>query len=181
MGRRQTGWNGHCRAGSVFPGGAAGATEVFFETMITRPLDLASRLRPEPRNFDWLFYVNAGLIVGFFLFFGSRFVLSPGLGVDFELPTVPAGGVDLRPTTHVITVVSAGQILVGDGYRSVDELPDWLKEKARTDQHPSLLVRADADVPNAILTRILGLAHQAGFSVTLAAEETRAPGTPERR
>ena len=31
--------------------------------MITRPLDLASKMRPEPRNFDWLFYVNAGLLV----------------------------------------------------------------------------------------------------------------------
>ena len=30
--------------------------------MITRPLDLASKLRPEPRNFDWLFFVNAGLL-----------------------------------------------------------------------------------------------------------------------
>ena len=33
------------------------------EQMITRPLDLASRLRPEPRSFDWLFYVNGGVIV----------------------------------------------------------------------------------------------------------------------
>ena len=30
--------------------------------MLSRPLDLASRLRPEPRNFDWLFIVNGGLI-----------------------------------------------------------------------------------------------------------------------
>ena len=48
--------------------------------MITRPLDLASKLRPEPRNFDWLFFVNAGLLVLFFVLFGSRFVLAPGEG-----------------------------------------------------------------------------------------------------
>lgn len=138
--------------------------------MITRPLDLASRLREPPRSFDWLFYVNAGLIVFFFTFLGSRFVLSPGLGVDFDLPTVPAGAIDLLPTTHVITVVSAGQILVDDGYRNVDQLQDWLTAQARTERHPSLLVRADGDVPNAILTRILGMANSAGFSVKLAAE-----------
>jgi biopolymer transport protein ExbD len=31
--------------------------------MITRPLDLASKLRPEPRNFDFLFLINGGLIL----------------------------------------------------------------------------------------------------------------------
>ena len=51
--------------------------------MITRPLELSSRLRPEPRTFDWVFYVNGGLIVLFFSLFGSQFVLAPGLG-DLE-------------------------------------------------------------------------------------------------
>ena len=31
--------------------------------MITRPLDIAAKLRPEPRNFDFLFFVNGGLLV----------------------------------------------------------------------------------------------------------------------
>ncbi len=148
--------------------GAAQALHV----MITRPLDLASKLRERPRSFDWLFYVNAGLIVFFFTFFGSRFVLSPGLGVDFALPAIPAGAADARVTTHVITVVNAGQIFVPDGFRNVDQLQDWLKEHARTEKHPALLVRASAGVPSAILLRILGMANNAGFSVTLAAEES---------
>ena len=54
--------------------------------MITRPLDLASRLRPPPRNFDVFFYVNLGLMVLAFTVLGSRFVLAPGFGVDFQLP-----------------------------------------------------------------------------------------------
>lgn len=143
--------------------------------MITRPLDLASRLRPQPRSFDWLFFVNAGLLVGFFLFFNSRFVLSPGLGVGFELPTVPGANRDARPTTHVITVVNAGQIFAGDGLRNLDQLQDWLNSEAKTQKYPSLLVRASGGVPATILTRILGMAHMAGFTVIVAAEEQ--PGT----
>ena len=53
--------------------------------MITRPLDLAAKMRAEPRSFDALFYVNVGVLALFFLVFGSRFVLAPGLGVDFKL------------------------------------------------------------------------------------------------
>jgi len=60
--------------------------------MITRPLDLASKLRPPPRDFDFVFLVNGGLIVMFFMLFGSRFVLAPGLGVDFIMPEMPGGG-----------------------------------------------------------------------------------------
>jgi biopolymer transport protein ExbD len=147
--------------------------------MITRPLDLASKLREPPRSFDAFFFVNVGLIAGCFALLGSRFVLSPGLGVDFELPTVPAGAADARVTTHVITVVSAGQVFVPDGFKTVDELDDWLKQQARTDAHPSLLIRASAAVPASMLSRIVGMAHKAGFAVTLAAEEApSADGKP---
>lgn len=66
--------------------------------MIVRPLDLASRLRPEPRDFDALFYVNAGMLALFFSLFGSRFVIAPGLELDFQVPVVAgAGRGPLRP------------------------------------------------------------------------------------
>lgn len=140
--------------------------------MITRPLDLASKLRPEPRNFDWLFFVNGGLIVLFFALFGSRFVLAPGLGVDFQLPRVGNAHAEARATTHFISVVSAGQIFAGDGLRSMDQLGLWLKEQAKTVKEPSLLVRASAGVRAAVLTDITSVAKAAGFSVVLAAEES---------
>ncbi len=144
--------------------------------MITRPLDLSSRLRPPPRGFDVLFCVNVGLLVFFFLFFGSRFVLSPGLGVDFQLPQVPGANAGAQMTTHMITVENAGQIFVGDGVRRMDELQEWLNAQVKTEKHPSLLVRASAGVPTEIVWRILGMARSAGFSVTLAADEpARAP------
>lgn len=140
--------------------------------MITRPLDLAAKLRSEPRSFDWLFFVNGGLLVLFFSLFGSRFVLSPGLGVDFALPEVPGANADARPTTHVISVINAGQIIVGDGLRNLDQLQEWLDAQAKTEKQPSLLVRASAGVPASILAKILGMAHAAGFSVILAAEDS---------
>lgn len=139
--------------------------------MIARPLDLASRLRRAPRSFDWLFFVNAGLLVLFFFFFGSRFVLSPGLSIGFELPRTAGARAGAQMTTHVITVVNAGQIFVGDGLRNMDQLQAWLQAEAKAEREPALLVRASAGVPAAILAKIVGLASSAGFRVMIAAEE----------
>lgn len=58
--------------------------------MITRPLDLASRLRPPPRGLDWLFVMNVALVALFFSLFGSRFVLAPGLGLISACRASPA-------------------------------------------------------------------------------------------
>ena len=76
--------------------------------MITRPLDLASRLRPPPRSFDSLFFVNVGVIALFFFVFGSRFVLAPGLGVNFTLPELRGADAGAARTTHVISVARPG-------------------------------------------------------------------------
>lgn len=148
--------------------------------MITRPLDLASRLRPAPRSLDWLFYVNVGYIVFFFVFFGSRFVLSPGLGIDFQLPQL-AGPTEGHITTHVIKVVNAGQIFVEDGRRTMEQLQVWLSTEAKKEKHPALLVQASAEVPNAILTQIYGMAYAAGFSSVTLATEQSAPATVEAK
>ena len=140
--------------------------------MITRPLELASRLRPEPRNFDFLFIVNAGLIVLFFSLFGSRFVLAPGVGVDFQLPQLPASARGGAATTHYVTVTRGGLLLVADrGRISLPQLRDWLKEQARVTKRPVLLVLADADVTMAELGEIFAAARAAGFQVQVGARE----------
>jgi biopolymer transport protein ExbD len=149
--------------------------------MITRPLDLASRLRREPRSFDWIFYVNAGLIVVFFSLFGSKFVLAPALGVDFRLPTATGAVADARLPTSFISVTVSGRILAGDGLRSIDQLGAWLREKARGVEHPVLLVRADRGVSLSLSTEIAEIAGKAGFvGVVFAAVEPRPP-EPARR
>jgi biopolymer transport protein ExbD len=143
--------------------------------MISRPLDLASRLRPAPRNFDAWFYVNAGLLALFFLLFGSRFVLAPGLGVDFQLPRVAGAAANAAPATQHISVKESGQIVGNDGPMDLVQLRAWLKGEAARTPSPTLLVSADARVQMALMTEIVSVAHEAGFRVTLAAEEPDRP------
>ena len=139
--------------------------------MITRPLDLASKMRPQPHVLDWLFFVNAGLLVLFFSLFGSRFVLAPGLPVSFRLPEIAGAASHARTTTHVITVTNSGQVLTSDGVRQIAELTQWLGEHRKGESAPSLLVRASADAPLVMLTEIASAADRAGFAVLLAADE----------
>ena len=137
--------------------------------MITRPLDLASKLRPEPRSFDALFYVNVGVLALFFMSFGSRFILAPGLGVD--LPEIH-GALPGVVTTSTISVKNSGQIFA-DGLLSMAQLREWLKVEAKKNKHPSLLVRMSSGVPVSVQNEIVSAAREAGFgaNITLAAEE----------
>lgn len=147
--------------------------------MITRPLDLASKLRPEPRNFGALFFVNAGLLVLFFSLFGSRFILAPGVEIDFQLPRVEGASANARPPTHVITVTNSGQVFTGGGPRKLEELPAWLKDQVRGVAEPTLLMQVEARVPNSIVAKITGEAARAGFAHVLYAAED--PGVPPTR
>jgi biopolymer transport protein ExbD len=143
--------------------------------VITRPLDLASKLRSEPRNFDFIFLVNGGLLVLFFFLFGSSSVLDPGLGVDFKLPEMPGALANAVTTTSTISVKNSGQIFA-DGLLSMDQLKEWLKIEVRKTKHPSLLVRMSAGVPVSVQNAIVSAAREAGFgsNIVLAAEEPSA-------
>jgi biopolymer transport protein ExbD len=143
--------------------------------MITRPLDLASRLRPEPRNFDFVFLVNGALIGLFFVLFGSRFVLAPGLGLDFQMPEIAGARAGAVATTHLITVNSSGLIFLPDGPADLSRLRDWLSAEGKKSRHPTLLVRAGSGVSGGLVATITSAAREAGFSVVWGAEELRAP------
>lgn len=149
--------------------------------MITRPLDLASRLRPEPRNFDGWFFVNAGVIVLFFYFFGSPFVLAPALGVDFRLPYVTGANADARPATHHVNVTNSGQIFVRDGLKTMEQLREWLRLRAGSVKDPVLLVVASDGVPTLLFFEIAGAGRDAGFTVRFAAREPAAPVSGGRK
>ena len=137
--------------------------------MITRPLDLASKLRSEPRSLDALFYVNVGVLALFFSVLGSRFVLAPGLGVDFHLPVTT--NVSRVITTSTISVKNSGQIFA-DGLLSMPQLREWLKAEAKKAKDPSLLMRMSAGVPVSVQNDIVSAARDAGFkAVIVAAEE----------
>ena len=140
--------------------------------MLTKPLDIASRLRLQPRGYDALFWVNVGALVLFFSLFGSRFVLSPGLGVDFTVPEMPGALSGAARTTHVISVARPGLIFTDDGALNWTQLRGWLVEQGATVDKPSLLVRANAAMPVSELTDIISAAQQAGFQVQVAALDT---------
>ncbi len=146
--------------------------------MITRPLDLNSKLRPPPRNFDWVHYVNLTLIAMFFLFFGSRFILSPAIVVesnDFRTPPRPADRISYVAATTVISIKANGQIFTDTGLVSYPQLEAWLSGKIKNSPDASLLVRADAAVTIEEIARIDNLARDAGFkhiSTLVAPEKT---------
>lgn len=131
--------------------------------MITRPLDLASRMRPEPRNFDWLFYVNGLALVVFFALFGSPFVLAPGLSAEFRLPVAAGANANAKPITHSITVEASRQIFTPHGPLKSDQVEAWLATQAKTTKAPVLLVRGDARVQTSLLFEISGIARKVGF------------------
>jgi biopolymer transport protein ExbD len=147
--------------------------------MIARPLDLATRLRPPLHGTGALHYVNVGLLALFFYLFGSRFVLAPGLGVDFQLPELAGAGEGAAQPTQVISVLRSGQVFSEDGLVDIGQLREWLKARAdRGGPRPTLLVRASAGVTLTELMEIEGAAHDAGFRVLLGAEERRGPAGP---
>jgi len=143
--------------------------------MITHPLDLASRLRPPPRSFDLLFLLNGGLIVLFFFLFGSRFVLAPGLGVDFKLPQMAGANEGATIATVVISVPRSNMVLAEDGMLNYVQLRGWLQQRARQEKGLGLLVRADRSVPLEDLGVIAEMARTAGFTggVQVAMEPVR--------
>lgn len=148
--------------------------------MITRPLDLASKLRPEPKNFDSLFYVNVGLIVLFFTLYGSRFVLAPGLGVDFKIPEMAGAVAGATTADRFISVLPSGQIFA-DGLLNMAQLRAWLAMEAKKLKQPSLLVRAGAGVPLSQVADIASAAREAGFvRVVVAAEEPSTRASEDR-
>jgi hypothetical protein len=153
--------------------------------MITRPLDLASKLRRDPRSNDWLFWVNGGLLVLFFELFGSPLVLPPSLGVEFRLPTMEAAAAEAQTATHHINVTDAGLIIVPDGRVTMPEFEGWLDKemkawKAKKVAPPAvLLVFAGRGVPLQLQTQIAGAAKKAGFALVCFAVEEPA-GAPRR-
>ncbi len=147
--------------------------------MITRPLDLSSRLRPPPRSFDFIFYVNAGLIALMFVLFGSRFVLSPGLGVDFKVPTISAEAAlnGAVPTDVVIAVKGADLAFVEGAKVDSNGLRRWLVERAKGHADLRLLIQADASLSTKDLTDICEMARQAGFAAVQIAAEPPPPAS----
>jgi len=116
--------------------------------MITRPLDLSSRLRVAPRSYDAFFWVNVGALVLFFGLFGSRFVLAPGLGVDFYLPEIGGSQGGAVRTTHVISMARSGLVFTDDGALPLEQIEAWLAQQQSKQVLPSERLGDDSSLPN---------------------------------
>ena len=145
--------------------------------MLSRPLDLASKLTPPPRNFDLFFYINVGALALFFVIFGSRFVLAPGLVVS--LPDLASSRAQATRTTSHLKILGSGQILTDGGMKTLAELPGWLKSEALLAKKPVLLILAGVDVPVESVTRVYGMAAEAHFSeIVLGTQQTTGANNP---
>lgn len=140
--------------------------------MITRPLELSTRLRPPPKSYDYLFWVNGALIVLFFSLFGSRFVLSPGFGVAQNaelLPIVPSAVIGAVPTQLTLNIMENGDLYVEKGLVTLSMLSEWLESEAKRNPGATLLVRASSKTGLDSMTEIVNAANKAGFRVQIAA------------
>ena len=145
--------------------------------MITRPLELQSRLRPPARDLDFIAWVNVGVIVLFFSLLGSRFVLAQGLLVGsgdegFQLPA--STGQQFVSTASVVVSYRQDDVILFEG--AIVKLPELQQKlEAYAKQHPGevLLLLADKHVSAQAVTDLSVMARAAGFSYVLMAGENR--------
>jgi biopolymer transport protein ExbD len=148
--------------------------------VITRPLDLVSRLSPPPRDLGVFAWVNVGVIVLFFGLFGSSFVLAPGLpvGVGAEagmvLPQVDAAVRSAGATSVVVTYRRDNLLLFEGGMYSLGGLRKPLEAYAQKHPGAVMLVRMDKQVSAQAFFDLCGLARAAGFANVFAAAESPA-------
>lgn len=125
---------------------------------------------------DSVFYANVVLLGLFFAFFGSRFVVSPGVELvraDFKLPVSGQAVSAAVSTTAVISVLGPDMVFTDEGRMSYAELAQWLPSQVArgAEEESRLLIRADTRVSVQDLAKMTDLATRAGFaSVHLALE-----------
>jgi biopolymer transport protein ExbD len=121
---------------------------------------------------DALFYVNVGALALFFAVFGSRFVLAPGLAVDFTLPAASSPGTSTRITDFVIAVPASNMAVVEGAVLDFQALGVWLRERGGDGGQPRrLLVQASASLPARDLVALYAMAANAGFEGVLIATD----------
>lgn len=148
--------------------------------MITRPLELESRLSPPPRDLDFVAWVNVAVIVLFFGLLGSRFVLAPGLPVGvggpgvIDLPSVGVAAGDPGPVSVVVSYRRDNVILFEGGMYSLTDLRRQMA--VYTAKHPGavMLVRADRQVSMQAFLDLCDMARSVGFANVLVAAENSA-------
>jgi len=144
--------------------------------MIVKPFIFTSRLRSVDVGFDIVPFVDFALLLVFFAWLGSPFIVAPGLTVN--LPVMRAPEADAVPTSRVLTVgeVEGRELIIYDNrIHTLDTLAEALGGRGGQAADGVLLLRLQRDVSVQLLIRINELAAEAGFAaVQIAAEPERA-------
>lgn len=144
--------------------------------MITRPLDLESRLSPPPRDFSAVAWVNVGLVVLFFSLLGSRFVLAPGMLV--ELPKMDGSLMTAVETSALLNYRRESMIVFGTGIYTLTDIQIPLTAYAKAHPGSTLQVIADKQVSSEALLRLGDIAAAAGFKNILVSGERADESAP---
>lgn len=144
--------------------------------MITRPLDLQSKLNPPPRDLDLFFWVNVGAVVLFFALLGSRFVLAPGVPVQvggtpaaLELPQ--ANSAAQGSASVVVSYRRDNMVLFEGGIYELGDLNKAMEAYAKKHPGSTMLVRVDKQVSVQGLLELFDMARAVGFAQVLLAAE----------
>lgn len=147
--------------------------------MITRPLELQSRVAPPPRDLDVFFWVNAGVICLFFALLGSKFVLAPGfpVGVGGNLELPQTRGAVPGAAEVVVSYRRDNMILFEGGIYELANFRPVLERYAQKHKGATMIVRVDRQVSMQGFIDLCDLARAAGFgAVHVAAEPGEASG-----
>ena len=157
--------------------------------MITRPLELQSRLSAPPRDLNFFAWVSVGVIALFFGLLGSRFVLPPGTVIDtgsgaenaFILPqggSIPDG---VGPATSVVVSYRRDNVILFEGgMYTLIELRKHMEAYAKEHPKAVMLVRADRQVSVQAFLDLCEMAKQVGFARVVMAAEQPAPESPAK-
>jgi biopolymer transport protein ExbD len=145
--------------------------------MITRPLDLQSRLSPPPRDADVFFWLNVAVVTLFFGLLGERFIQGTGVpvqlggqGPGFAVPEIAT--VTYAPASVVVSYRRDNMVLFEGGIFDLRDLQAPLEKYARRHPGATLMARVDKEVTAQGLLDLCDLARKAGFAqVLLAAEQ----------
>ncbi len=130
--------------------------------MITRPLNLQSRLKKPSLRFDVVALFDILVIVFGFTLLSSRFIFAPGITID--LPRVAADDLVGIRTDAVLTIGANEMLLFEGAILNYDNFVDRLRDHFREDPDGSLLIRADRRIPMQTLLEVAELARSAGVA-----------------
>ncbi|MFP4351554.1 MAG: hypothetical protein ACLFRP_01945 [Puniceicoccaceae bacterium] len=153
---------------------AAGAAE----DSLTRPFDLAARLKPPRFGVDAIAFADLGLIALLALLLSNRFLFSPGVAVDLPVFEDPDTVIGVR--ADAVATVWEGKIVTTLGSYPLDRIEVAFGSLAREgpSEERTLLLLIDRSTDLRTLGEIYESARRAGFPHVQMAARPAGPAAP---